>query len=305
MTFKKILAVSLAAVLALSFAACGKKAEEPEETAAPTEAIETQVDLPTDAEEILTQEPEETEADVTEEVATQAVEAPADDTTTTTVPAEPETEAPAEETTEEAKKVPQTKEEIVEFYKKAAAETDKGPVKTDFKMELINLEGDGAFGTIASAFEGIVKNALAKKSTPGDSITGGYTKLTADDVASATAKDDGKYTTVTIKLKEQTDGFEGQPKEGHVGHGITVLGIAQTAIDALEGVSVNTDGGSVLLKYTDPTINVKIDNETGKIVSGSWNYTVNIDVKNVTLKLGPLPVKVAGLRGAIKTTNKM
>ena len=299
MSFKKFLAILLAAVLVFAFAACGEKPEAPEETEAVTDAIEEATDAlieeSTDAEAV--------EADTTEEASQPDETAAAVEETEAA--AEEETEAPAEETTEEAKKVPQTKEEIVEFYKAAAAETDKGPVTTDFRMELVNLTGDGGFGKIASAFEGIVRNALAKKSTPGDSITGGYTKLTADDVASATATDDGKYTTVVIKLKEQTDGFEGSPKEGHVGHGITVLGSAQTAIDALEGVTVDASGGSVLLKYTDPTINVKIDNETGKIVSGTWTYTVNIDVKNVTIKLGPIPIKVEGLRGAIKTTNKL
>ena len=295
MTLKKILAATLAAVLALSLAACGgKTAEETEPAVEDTTAAVEVVETETSALDLI--EEESTDA-VTEAASVEAAE----DTTTTAAATEAATEA-AEETTEAAKKVPETKQEIVDFYKAAATETDKGPVKTNFVMELKDMSGDGGFGAFAGAFEGIVRNTLAKKSTPGDSITGGYQKLTADDVASATATDDGKYTTVNIKLKEQTDGFKANSKEGHVGHGVTVLGDVQDAIDAMDGVSVDTSGGTVALRYNNASITAKIDNATGKIVSGTWKYSVNLDIKNITLKLGPIPVKVPGLYGQIDAT---
>ena len=275
----------LVAVLALTMAACvgSKEPEAPADTTAAAE-IET---------EALTEEADTAPVEDT----TEAAEA----TEVATV-AEEETETP-EETTEAAdeNKTPETKEEIVEFYKKAATETNKSKINANDQMTLVSLDGgSGAVGNLISLFEPIAKSALAKNSGSLDHVTGGFENLTADDVASATAKSDGKYTTVRINLKEQTDGMNGKSKEGHVGHGISILDGVQKAIDELNGVTVDASEGEIKLHYNNAYIDCKIDNETGKIVSGKWHYTVNVTINNVKVKIGIVPATLHDAKGVVE-----
>ena len=290
MKLKKILALSTAAILALSLTACGDKKDAADETIPADTTI---------AEEI------ETVADVTAEESaapedTTAAEA-ADDETQAPDDAEETTEAAAEETTEEENKVPQTTEEIVEFYKKAAAAT--GKINANDKMELLSLDGGttGA-GKLIDLFEPIAKSALAKNSGPIDHITGGYENLTADDVSSATAtlSPDGKTTHVRINLKQQVDGMNGKSKEGHVGHGVSILDGVQKAIDQLDGVSVDTSEGEIKLTYNDAYIDCTVDNATGKVVSGKWHYKVNVNIDNTKAKIGIIPATLNGAKGVVE-----
>lgn len=294
MTMKKVLALCMAALMVLAFAACGAKDEEPAATVpAETQAVAETETLPLDAEEL---EEEVTEAaQETTEAAEEATEAAVE-----------ETEAAAEETTEEAKKTPETKEEIVEFYKAAAAASDKAGVNTTNVMKLESLDGGGgAVGAFVNLLEPIVKSTLERNSSSDNHITGGYKNLTADDVASATAKDDGKYTTITINLKEQTDGMNGKSKEGHVGHGISVLDGMQQAIDQLNGLDVDASGGTLAIRYNNAKIQVKVDNETGKIVSGTWSYKANVTIDNVKGKIGIIGVTLKGASAVISQTITM
>lgn len=287
---KKLLALTLVAVLALSMAACGGN-KEPETPADTTAAAEIETEAVTEAVEVTAAE--ET-AEAVEETETAAA---ATDTAA-------ETEAaPADETTEAAEenKTPQTKEEIVEFYKKAATETNKGKINAKDQMTLVSLDGgSGAVGNLVSLFEPIAKSALEKNSGSIDHVTGGFENLTADDVASATAKSDGKYTTVRINLKEQTDGMYGKSKEGHVGHGVSILDGVQKAIDELNGVTVDTSEGDIKLHYNNAYIDCKIDNETGKIVSGKWHYTVNVSINNIKAKIGIVPATLHDAKGVVE-----
>ena len=296
MTTKKILAAALAAILALSLAACGSKsAEEPE-----TEPAETVAEVLTEA--------DLTEADITEAVAEDTTAAEAEAPTEAAAEetkAEEETEAATEAETEAEKKTPETKAEIVEFYKNAAIATNP-TAKGQDKMEMISLDGgSGLVGGLVSAFEPIAKKALSNNSGTTEGITGGYEKLTEADVASATAKNDGKYTTVHINLKNQTDGMNGKSNEGSVGHGVSVLDGIQKAIDELKGVEVDTSEGSITLKYHDAYIDAKIDNETGKIVSGTWHHTVDILINNVKAKIGIISATLKDATGQVGYTVTM
>ena len=286
---KKILAVVTAAMLALSLAACGNKTPEEPETE-PAEII---------TEEVLTQE---AETEVTVEEDTTAAEAETEAAAEETEKAE-EAEEATEAETEAEKKTPETVEEIVEFYKKAAIETDKGTVKGQDQMTMTKLDGgSGVVGGLVSLFEPIAKSALSNNSGSVEGITGGYEKLSAADVSSATAKDDGKYTTVHINLKPQTDGMNGKSKEGTVGHGVSVLDGIDTALSQLKGVDVDTSEGGITLKYNNAYIDAKIDNATGKIVSGKWHYNVDILINNVKAKIGIVSATLKDATGAVEYT---
>lgn len=284
---KKILALMLVAALALCMAACGGKTPEAPETPETTVAAEIETEAETLA--------PETEAPQDE---TEPADVPAETEAATEAAAADETEAAAEETTEAENKTPETKEEIVEFYKAAAEKT--GKINANDQMELVRLEGgSGVVGGLVDLFEPIAKKALAKNSGSVDHVTGGYKNLTADDVSSATAKSDGKYTTVRINLKDQTDGMNGKKDQGHVGHGIYILPGVQTAIDELNGVDVDASQGEVKLHYNNAYIDVKIDNDTGKIVSGKWHYTVDVSIDNVKAKIGFVSATLKGATGAV------
>ena len=49
----------------------------------------------------------------------------------------------------------------------------------------------------------------------------------------------------------------------------------------MPSIKVNCSKGSITLKYDDCKVVVKIDNGSGMIVSGTWSYTVDIDVDNI------------------------
>ncbi len=304
MTMKKLLAVSLAVLMVLTFAACGAKDNEPEATepavteeiAADAQTLAPDEETVTEAAEVVTEE--------TAQAETEAAEAETEKVEETEAPAEEATEAVTEEEAEN--KVPETKEEIVEFYKAAAAASDKAGVKTSNVMKLEDLQGgSGAVGGFINLFKPIVSSTLEKNSSTDDHITGGYKNLTADDVASATAKSDGKYTTITINLKEQTDGMNGSSKEGHVGHGISVLNGMQQAIDELNGVDVDASGGTLNIRYNNAKIQVKVDNETGRIVSGTWSYRSNVTIDNVKAKIGIIGVTLKDASAIISQTITM
>ncbi|MBQ7542837.1 MAG: hypothetical protein IJT44_11165 [Clostridia bacterium] len=291
MKMKKLFALCTAAVLVLSMTACGgKETKEPDTTAAEivTESLADESTTLSAEAESLTEDASATEA-VTDEAASEKADAT-------------EAASEAEATTEaDAKKTPETVEEIVEFYKQAATTTNKGKINANDKMELKYLDGgSGLVGGLISAFEPIAKNALAKNSGPIDHVTGGFDKLTADDVASATAKSDGKYTTIRINLKDQTDGMYGKSKEGHVGHGVSILDGVQKAIDELDGVSVDASEGEIKLHYNNAYIDAKIDNDTGKIVSGKWHYIVDVSIDNTKVKVGPIPATLKGATGQVE-----
>ena len=289
MKFQKLIAILAALAIVLTMAACGSKTPaEPDMTAADESLTEAVVDV----DDTTAAEDTTAAADATEP-AEQATEAAS----------EAATEA-AEETTEaDEKKAPETVAEIVEFYKAAATETNKSKINANDKMELVSLDGgSGVVGALVSAFEPIAKKALAKNSGPLDHVTGGFDKLSADDVASAkaTVSADGKYTNIRINLKEQTDGMNGKSREGHVGHGISILDGVQHAIDELNGVDVDASQGEIKLHYNNAYIDCKVDNETGKIVSGKWHYTVNVSINNVKAKIGILSATLDGAKGVVE-----
>lgn len=276
MTVRKLLALALVFVMTLSMAACG--GNEADTTTLPTdettEAVSDEVTTP---------------ADETDEI-TQPTDAQTDSTT----------DAAAEETTEAGEFDLTTAEGVVNLYRDAAAKTDKAGVSANKVMSLAYLDGGkGLIGGILSAFEPIARKALAKNSTSIDKLEGSYDKLTASDVKSAKAVDNGKTTTVTIILKDQTDGQKGNPN-GPVAHGVGVLDGIDTAIGELDGVSVDYSEGTVKLKYTNAAIKVVIDNATGKIKSGTWHFDVDISLDNVGIKIGILGVTLKGAQGMVK-----
>ena len=280
---KKILAVLLAlSFVVVCFAACGSKTEEPT-----TEAT--------------------TLEDVTDEVVTE--EASSEDISAEDVTAEPEsgedaTEATSEEETTEAesKGLNSTDaEEIVAYYNAARKATEGHAPKGKQTMTLAALDGgSGVVGNIVSAFEGIAKSALEKNSTETDWIPAhDHGDVKASDVKNAKATSDGKYTTITFDVVDQQANASTKGGDGSVGRAIGVLDGIDNALKELNGVEVQDGIQNIKLTYKNAKVTAKIDESTGRIVGGTWQYRVDINVSSITLKIAILKATLKNVYGAV------
>ena len=278
---KKILAVLLAlSFVVVCFAACGKT-EEPT-TEAPTEAT---------TEEVVTEEA--TSEDVSAEDVT-AEPASGEDAT--------EEATSEEETTEAAKGLNSTDaEEIVAYYNAARKATEGHAPAGKQTMTLAALDGgSGLVGNIVSAFEGIAKSALEKNSTSTDYIPAhDHGDVKASDVRNAKATSDGKYTTITFDVVEQSANASTKGGDGSVGRAIGVLDGIDSALKELNGVTVSDGIQNIKLTYKNAKVTAKIDESTGRIVGAAWQYRVDINVSSITIKIGILSATLKGVYGAV------
>ena len=189
-----------------------------------------------------------------------------------------------------------TTAQVIDYYKKAAAATEKAGCKSKQTMTLESLDGgDGFVGSVIGLFEDAGKKALSENSTTYDGLTGNYEKLTASDVKSATAKKSGNYIIVNIIPKDQTDGLKGN-EDGTVAHVVGILDSISTAIESM-GIKAEYPEGSVTLLYNNAHAkDIKINASTLKIESGTWGHTVNASINGmkafgVTLKNAKAVIK--------------
>ena len=198
---------------------------------------------------------------------------------------------------------------VVAFYNKAVKASVKNPPKGKQTMKLEKLQGTGGLGKILGSFEGIAKKALEKNSTETTWIPAGdHGDVLPTDVKNAKAaiSADGKYTIVSFNVNSQTDGPKESSSKGPVGRSIGTLGNVQNALDELPGVSVTSGMENIKLTYNDAYVrDVKIDNATGKILSGTWHYKVNVDVKNLGVKVIGIPASIDTLTGIVDYTVKL
>lgn len=198
---------------------------------------------------------------------------------------------------------------VVAFYNKAVNATVKNPPKGKQTMRLEKLEGTGGLGKILGSFEGIAKKALEKNSTETTWIPAGdHGDVLPTDVKNAKAaiSADGKYTIVSFNVNSQTDGPKESTSKGPVGRSIGTLGNVQNALDQLPGVSVTSGIENIKLTYNDAYVrDVKIDNATGKIISGTWHYKVNVNVNNLGVKVVGIPASIDTLTGIVDYTVKI
>lgn len=168
--------------------------------------------------------------------------------------------------------------EIINLYKAAASKTDADGVVCDKKLVLKSADSkntayDKAIKPVLSGFENRYSGKINR-------ITGDYKNLTVADISAAKATNDGKYTSIEIQLRNQCD-FLNLTSFNPVGHGIDTQQDVKEVIDSVDGISFDfADDGGVMISDFKPKIKVKIDNETGKIVSGQWSYTLYADIYN-------------------------
>lgn len=171
--------------------------------------------------------------------------------------------------------------QIVEAYKNAAAKSETS-VKTDQVINLNDVSiNNGQYEGAINFVMPIMSKLLANNAKTKDGITGGYENLTEADVASAKAYKSGNYTAIELVMKEQTSGARSDAESGSVGHAVTAVGDIGKVVDQLVdlGLPIEISEKDTKIHYTKPVVKVLVDGN-GKIVKGTWSYTVDIGLNN-------------------------
>lgn len=260
---KRISALLIAAALIFTLAACGngEKIDSQEEKVTYTETVEENVTENTE----LAKAPEET-ALTTQEASREA----------------------AEETTTEVQSAVDpsqwSKEEIIAFYKNAAAKSNPTAKSSQIMVlnKLIINNGEGALGFFTKILEPAIRSVIKKNELNFDGITGGFKNLSVNDTNSVKAYKSGEYTVVEMTLKNQTDGLHANEHDGSVGHAVSVLGDISKVLEAFPQFNVNLDNADIAVNYVNASVKVKI-NKDGIIEKGTWKYTCDPDISNVEI----------------------
>ncbi len=300
---KKFIALLSALVLMLSFAACGKKEPTNEGT---TYEEQIAADELQDLEEELfgtsdsnTEAPSDNgdETSATNALSTETVTNDNGETVT-----QPITEATTAAQSNVLSDNPAewSKDQIIKYYKYAAAKSSSVTSKKTMEMKELTVNGgDGVLATFVDMATPLLKDALADNSTEFMGITGGYGKLEPSDVQTAKAYKSGNYTIIEMTLVEQVDGAHGQEKEGTVGHGISVVGDLAIVEENLPMFDIDFENADIKIRYSNPTIKVKINNQTHQIEKGTWSYDVKVDIANLFIQ----NKKIAAFKADIKSGN--
>ncbi len=281
---KKFLAILLAAVLCLSFAACGGNDVEEETTTAAPEVTDA-VDAPVD---------ETTAASVEESSAAVAEESSA---------AVEESSAAEEPSSEEASAMPEGKEEIVAYFNDAvnSIKADAKSVKHHYSK--ITMNGAGTYPGVVSGILKILGGAdkfigdqLAKNSKGEATYTGAdidakfpvegeswASKLTAGDVSSAKCTEkDGVYT-ITITTVSDGKSTSIQHGQGHAPKAFNVI-LPGIVNDNIPGVATSIVG-LASMNYPSSTAVITVDAATGEVKTADYklNWTINFDKAGVII----------------------
>ncbi len=172
---------------------------------------------------------------------------------------------------------------VLRYYKAAAANTKSIDATQLMSIKRVDYTPRNSFQKgMLSLFTGIASAALAANSTPVNEVPGVPDEIKSSDLISANAVAYGNYTIVTLNVRTQQD--DQNTKDAHrgpVGHTVGTVGNLDRVFDEMPSIKVDTSKGSITLRYDDCKVVVKIDNVSGTIVSGTWSYTVDIDVDNI------------------------
>ena len=172
---------------------------------------------------------------------------------------------------------------IVEEYKNAATKSNSS-AKSTMKITLKDINvNNGEYDKAMSFVKPIIGKFIESSSSESTGITGGFQNLVAQDVSSARAYKSGNNTVIEMTMVEQTSGPKEDANSGSVGHAITAVGDINTVVNDLTemGLPLELSEQDTKIYYTNPKVMVTI-NENGEIISGTWSYTVEICMDNMT-----------------------
>lgn len=304
-TFRKIIAVSSAMIIALSFAACGNKTDVETTTAAPettASAVTESTTAPVVTEESTTEET--TIAETSTEIIT-TTSAPTTKPTTTSAPATtlPTTAAPttvkAPEATTQKAAVPATKKEIVDFYNQATATaaSAKPSYKKVNETALSNLKM-GALAKINLVRETVgdflgegTTTTNIKKGTFNGSALVNSTLKEADVIsATCTPTADGKYYNIKITVKTETNPSKSSSALSRFTKDFKDVKEIKAGL-AEAGASLD----DVTIKTTSVVITAKIEAATNRFVSLNHIFKMSAVLTNVKYSIAKVKQASADL----------
>lgn len=292
---KKIIAILLALSFVFAFAACGGKTEDTTTTTAETtEDPFAEVDATTAA--------PVAEDSTVAPTAEDTTVAGAEDTTAASQAADDSTAAASEETTAAAA-MPQTKEEIVNYFNTAINAVKPNAKSITRKYSKITLNGTPVFpssinnilkllgGAESFLSEQLAKNSKGEETYKGDDIKAVFpvegesysSKLTAADVKEAKiVEKDGKY---IIRITTVADGKSDSIKHGQ-GHAPKAFNVVLPGVvnDNIPGVAVSMVG-TATMNYPSSTVTVTVDPATGRVLNADYDlkWTINFDKVGVVI----------------------
>lgn len=286
---KKILAIILAAVLVLSFAACKKNDTNNDTTAGDAQTSDQAADVSASDD---TASSEEASSEVETEVVTDkeghtVIETKASQSSDTKNTTKGSTTPSKGLNTNDAAA-------CIKDYQAAIAKTKQFKNGRQSMSLKGSITADGSLGALLKIAQKPVANALNKNSKDRTDIPGKPSGMQTSHMKSASAVTSGNYTTITFNVKDQTQGAKADNHSGSVGCAVGTLGDVDNAIREL-GLSVDYKDGKIELTYTNCKVVVKIDNTTGKIVEGSWAYDVNVYANGIKVSI----VSVNNLKGIV------
>ncbi len=188
-------------------------------------------------------------------------------------------------------------EAIVAAYNNACTATvnpPKGKLSLNFDGR---ITGDGFTGFLLWAISPIAKRTLAKAAITTDYIPG-YDQLLTSDVVEAASSSANGVTTIQLKLKEQVDGFDASAKDGPVGRGIGTLGNFSRAAKKI-GANITEGSDSISITYQNAVIKVTIDENTGTITGGTWQYSANLHIGKIKVSFRGFPLTFKNVKAKI------
>ncbi len=177
------------------------------------------------------------------------------------------------------------KEDVLEYYKLVSRKNaDLLFTKT---LSLVSINGGKNISQkMIDIFTKVARKALARNTVNDEPYPGKPDKIKASDWREAKAVNDGTYTTLYIKVVEQTDGYNGSEYEGTAGRSLRVLDGIDRALKEMNMVSVDFSKTRMTVKYLEPTIKIKVRNSTGELVKDSceWKYTTDVYIETMESK---------------------
>lgn len=186
-------------------------------------------------------------------------------------------------------------DEVLAYYNAAVIETDKNPPKGESSFE---LDGEVSAGSLSPEMIDIITPVLNdsfEESVSEVYDIPGEGKLKAEDVVSAQMSSSEGQRIIIIEVKDQVDGIEGDALNGGpVSRAVGTMGNLEAAFEAL-GAEIVSGADTVEITYSDCVIACIVDEETGEIVYGDWDYKINLYIGNVELNIQNLAMSLTEL----------
>lgn len=178
--------------------------------------------------------------------------------------------------------LPETKEEILEYYKEFATKNSDIVTAQSFEMVSVDLGNailSGLFKPLANMI--IDANTMDISGVPGDAQN-----IRPDDLTLATfVRNNDSTVTVNLGIKSQTDSLVAEEFGGPVGRAVGVLGdIPKRIKDAGAEELLDVSDSTGEFTYDNVRISIVVD-ENMRPVRGkcSWEYTVYGEINNINI----------------------